>query len=968
MGATENGGASLATPTATGLTFSLINSINTGSSGNCAVYLWTATAGSNGSSTLTSTVNATSNQRGLAAYAFSGSDGLGTVATMVGSASKTTSLTRAYDNSAVINLMADWNAVSDTSVTATPVDGTVRQTGYFSGAATFFLSEWGDQGAAGTASYGIANHTGTVRMSGIVVEIKGVMGSVEQEGYRWRDDDGSESGASWLASQDGNITRPSETTTRLRTLLNATDDPDSAQYQLEYKKSTASTYTKVPLSLPAAGAVTYGGVFGTYGASAGATNLTPALPTGVNAQSELWASIGSKNNATHSSSTTGWTKVAQQNSGANWTVSLWRYTGADATAATAPNVTWTGSVNSFAQSWRMQGRTGSDAIGVTSVNTGTTATHTTTGVTTTLSGSRVMYVDAAAANTAVGTPASWTEDFDNGSATGTTHLAVGGRDLGSSGSSSGNISVTGAAAAWVQWQIELPAQQPAFMMTASSNITASGGNTTAQLNAPTGKTTSAFTTGRIQDDENPADAVDITNNNYTELEWSLRAIGTVVTNGEVYRFRVTNNGIPLAVYSLTPEWTIGVANVAPATPTSLAQAKTDNTSLATGAWTNETSIKLSATVTDFDAGDTVKICAEVDPIGTALSSPVGDGDGCSTTGVSSGGTATVTIAGLSIDTEYHWQIKAKDVAGIYSSWTSYGGNVENPSTNPADRDFGIDTSAPTGGIVYDGSNVGSDKNFSDGSLSALTANWAGFNFNVAGIQKYEYSIGVAPADTTIRNWTNVNTNTSVTATGLVLKTSQTYYVNVRAYDNAGNVVTRSSDGQMVAPDLSFTVSPTSTTFNNINASNLYTSTGSTTLKTSTNAYGGYVVRAFATDFLRSPSNFTIGNFSGGSYASPDTWQSGDTGFGYTSSDSDIQGVNKFQGSPCLGGSGLIPPGCYAPFSQTKPGDIIADHTDNITGSSIVDEEFTISLRATTASTQQAAQYQTVLVYSITPLY
>jgi hypothetical protein len=931
------------------------------------VSLWTAIADSNGSSAVTATVGGAGNSdRAIAAYAFRGSDGLGAVNTITGSAAKTVSLTRQYNNSAVVSIIGDWNAVNDTVVTATPADGTVRQTGFVSGAATYFLTDWGDQGAAGTASYGIANHTGTVKTSGIALEIRGDSGNVEQEGYRWRADDGNESGASWLASQDSDITRPAETVTRLRTLLNATGDPASNQYQLEYKKSSVSSYTKVPLSLPGAGAVTYGSV-GTYLGTAGVTSRNPELPTGITDQSELWASIGSKNNATHSSSTPGWTKVAQQNSGASWTVSLWRYTGADATAAATINVTWTGSVNAFGQSWRVQGRSGSDPIGATSVNTGTAATHSTTGITTTVQGSRVMYVDASAANTAIAAPASWTENVDNGG-TGATRLAVGGRDLSSAGSSSGNISVAGAVAAWVQWQIELPPQQPAFMMAASSNITASGDNTSAQLNAPTGKTTANFTVGRMQDDEDPADAVDATSDNYTEMEWSLKAIGSVVTDGDVYGFRVTNNGSVLDTYSVTPEWTIGSANAPPSTPTSLVQTKTDDASLAIGAWTNETSIKLSAAISDVDVGDTVKICTEVDPIGTAFSSPSNDADGCSVSGVSSGGTATVTITGLATDTEYHWQIKAKDTAGLYSSWTSYGGNVENPSTNPADRDFGIDMSAPTGGVVYDGSDAGIDKKFSDGSLSSLTANWAGFNLNGAGIQKYEYSIGTTPTGTTIRNWTNVNTDTSVTASGLVLQTSQMYYVNVRAYDNAGNVVTRSSDGQLVAPDLSFSVSPTSATFNNINAGNSYTSTGSTTITTSTNAYGGYVVRAFAVDFLRSQSNATIGDFNGGTYASPDAWQSGDTGFGYTSSDTDIQGMNKFQNSTCLGGSPLAAPGCYAPFTQTKPGDIIADHTGNVTGSSIVNEAFTISLRATTPSTQQAAQYQTVLVYSITPLY
>jgi hypothetical protein len=67
----------------------------------------------------------------------------------------------------------------------------------------------------------------------------------------------------------------------------------------------------------------------------------------------------------------------------------------------------------------------------------------------------VIYIDAAAANTAIAQPTGWTERLDGGSATGATRNANGDKTVASSGGSSGNISVTGANAAWVMWQIEL---------------------------------------------------------------------------------------------------------------------------------------------------------------------------------------------------------------------------------------------------------------------------------------------------------------------------------------------------------------------------------------------------------------------------------------------------------------------------------------------------------------------------------
>lgn len=61
----------------------------------------------------------------------------------------------------------------------------------------------------------------------------------------------------------------------------------------------------------------------------------------------------------------------------------------------------------------------------------------------------------------------------------------------------------------------------------------------------------------MQDDENPADAIDLAADKYTELEWSLQAVNGVALNAEVYEFRVTLNGVPMDTYTVTPTWTIG---------------------------------------------------------------------------------------------------------------------------------------------------------------------------------------------------------------------------------------------------------------------------------------------------------------------------------------------------------------------------------------------------------------------------
>lgn len=652
--------------------------------------------------------------------------------------------------------------------------------------------------------------------------------------------------------------------------------------------------------------------------------------------------------------------------------------------------------------------------------------------------------------------------------------------------------------------------------------------------------------------------------------WDFSLYDNGANGNTTYCLRVVkNDGTVLSSYSKYPEITTAISNLPPNSPDSLGQSKVDDSPVAAASWVNENSIKFTANVSDPDSSDTLQLCVETKPLGTAFS---GNEDACGT-GVSYSGSpvaASVTIGSQS-EGEYHWRARVKDAAGAYSDWISYasssrnviaswegdglsdaismttstagvgdtpfdgvsgtasapqtsatgsyspriifptitnqtrnlrwspsigthstyatrvdteftswpsnsfsvlrgetGGNQEwrvdiagtggtagqlrlrdaantiiadsgsttiplnsqvrfevvsnagamtvnvydGQSTNilisvsgtvgssidtidygtvfsasPPDhywdnfafantaseigpaRDYGIDTTAPTGGTVYDGTTPGVDEPFNDGSLSSLSANWSGFNADISGLSHYDYSIGTTPGGTDIQNWTNVNADTSVTDSGLSLRTTQPYYVNVRAVDNANNMTSVSSNGQHVLPTLSFGISSDTIDFDTLNAANSYTDTKSTTTTTSTNAYGGYVVRIFATDLLRASSQETIPDFNGGTYASPDSWQNGDIGFGYTSNDTSIQGVNKFQSDPCPGGSALQAPGCYATFSQNAPGDIVADHTANVVGTPITNQQFTINYRVTTSDTQPAApDYASTLVYSVTPLY
>jgi hypothetical protein len=101
------------------------------------------------------------------------------------------------------------------------------------------------------------------------------------------------------------------------------------------------------------------------------------------------------------------------------------------------------------------------------------------------------------------------------------------------------------------------ANNAAIVLSASEHITASGEDTTAQLTPPGGKTTGDFQAGRIADDENPLDSIDLASGKYTELEWSIKA--TEAAGTASYEFRVTAAGTALNTYSGTPVLTVTTA-------------------------------------------------------------------------------------------------------------------------------------------------------------------------------------------------------------------------------------------------------------------------------------------------------------------------------------------------------------------------------------------------------------------------
>ena len=111
----------------------------------------------------------------------------------------------------------------------------------------------------------------------------------------------------------------------------------------------------------------------------------------------------------------------------------------------------------------------------------------------------------------------------------------------------------------------------------------------------------------------------------------------------------------------------------PATPAALGQVRSDGTTpIPQGSAITETSVLLRATVTDPDAGEAVRLQIELRPVGVSF----GDTPTHSSAPQASGARPTVTVNGLSVGTEYHWQARAVDAGGRASAWVSFGGNAE----------------------------------------------------------------------------------------------------------------------------------------------------------------------------------------------------------------------------------------------------------------------------------------------------
>lgn len=386
----------------------------------------------------------------------------------------------------------------------------------------------------------------------------GDLGTIEQEGFRWRNDDGDEDAATWKANQDTNMSGAVSTNTRLRVLVNTDGDFGAASYRLEYRKSTDTNY--IPISSGNAHPIV-GSSANTNGTTlAGGVSLT--MPSGIEANDLLLVWGANDNTGGTNMSISGWTNLFHtQFTGNVVSHGAWAKiaSGGDTATLAGASQDYSATVVRIPKNYHGVTSIGSD-IKVGTAATGTSVNPNSPSLDAGSSSQWLWFASFGADdddNTTGWAPSSYTELALVESAQSTTScmLGVSYRQNTTQTEDPGNA-VMAASEEWIAQTIAIPPKTAAIVLSASANIAASGEATTAQLTAPSGKSTSDFDAGRIQDDENPADAVTISDTDYTELEWCLSAVNGVAVNSDVYQFRVTTNGSAFNTYTVTPQWTI----------------------------------------------------------------------------------------------------------------------------------------------------------------------------------------------------------------------------------------------------------------------------------------------------------------------------------------------------------------------------------------------------------------------------
>lgn len=599
FGTTESATTTLNTPSATGLgSWTLLSSSTVG--GECAAYLWQATATAPGASaTITATRGGTNGAQegGLCCWV---SDGAATSVTAItGSNAEAAFSVAPGAGRTVIVAFGDFAATTNAGAATTGSGTATKRVGQGNGS-TYgsWAADW-EGTAAGTFSFGSASYGSALVAQVGVHFIPGVPATVDQEGARFGLDDGSESAHTWAAAQDTDLSAALGAKL-LRILLNTAGDLASSVPTLRAQKNGAGGYKVVPVGATTTPTLTLGAV-GTWAYSTG--NPAPAYPAGATALSQYvlvtynkpstangataptisgWTLVGSITGA-NDGDTGGYTTTLGADTG---NMNLWVFTKdtVDGTESGTVTVTHSASNHAGAAIIRYERNT-TDAISVAMV----TGKDTTAGNVSIVTGSIALAPgDLILGGMIIPTDVSTPSQFSSHalSATSITFGTVteevemdttSGNDSGgylitssvSSGTATGAVTMT-ATAGGTTTNVRGPgfilrlraaaAYSNELYVSTSTNIAASGEATTPRLTAPSGKTTADHDGGRRWDDENGTDAWNPAADKYGEFEWSLTT-QSPATTGDYWDFRAYLGSTALNTYGLTPRWTIGSSAV-----------------------------------------------------------------------------------------------------------------------------------------------------------------------------------------------------------------------------------------------------------------------------------------------------------------------------------------------------------------------------------------------------------------------
>lgn len=417
-------------------------------------------------------------------------------------------------------------------------------------------------------------------------EVAASSASVEQEGARFGEDDGSESAHTWTDAQDANISSALSLTKLIRFLLNGTGDFASTAFKLKYQKNGTGGYADVPVGASVAEA--YGTVtFQSIGTGAnGSTTVAPSYPASIAAGDYLVCVVTS--GATNSETPTtpsGWTLLATGAStdgtygidtGPRRVTAFGRIADGSETGTLTVSITnggtCRGTISRFTKagsgSWDVQAQGADDSTSGTGVSMTFGSMNWNTGdAVLVATGQRVdSATQASQSLTATGvTFGTRTNRAATAVTTGNDHRHT--VDTFAAITSTSDVDAaptwayTASAAASAGGVIVRLREYTApvtnqVYIAPSSNIAAGGEATTARLTAPSGKSTSDFVTGRRWDDENGSDSIDLTTDDYTELEWAV-GVQSPAADTDYFDFRVYAGDTALGTYAVTPRWTIG---------------------------------------------------------------------------------------------------------------------------------------------------------------------------------------------------------------------------------------------------------------------------------------------------------------------------------------------------------------------------------------------------------------------------